>query len=166
MPVTKLNPVYCIKQLEKHIKKNYIYSESKNKEESDNAIDIANKISKILTTNYGEEIAEEYDTYKNCAKHLIYPISCVIEQETIDYHNKHKFDIMESVENYKDIIIIDIGHGGGIDTYNHMCNKIKFFRDSGFNMWPNTFITVPFDEMEERTMNNIMRITQRAINNE
>lgn len=148
MPTTFQNPIYRIKTLAKCIKKDYVYDPEINEEETNNMIDISTEISTLLIDNYGDEIEEDYEVYKYCAKHLIYPVSFEIDGEMINNHNDSTCDIDSLVEEYKDIIIMSLGEGGGIDTFNYICNKIKFFQDCGFHIVPNRFTIMEFDEVK------------------
>lgn len=101
--------------------------------------------------NCGEEIEEDYEVYKYCAKHSIYSITSVVEDDVIrNHHDKdRKCSVSSSIEEDKDRIIECIADGGGYDTLIYMQNKTKFFRDYGFKVIPGRFTSMELGEVRE-----------------
>jgi hypothetical protein len=101
-------------------------------EEWENSEDakIQRQITDIIYNNYGGvQMEEEFMYYIENFKNNIYPINCECEYDLFGRRDSNDRDFEKICTENEELISQDIGCGGGEDFYDHLVNKIKFFKD-------------------------------------
>lgn len=99
--------------------------------------DLINQICDIISENYDpsntHEISDDIDKYISYVRNGIYPVYewCEIEMEIFSDIKDGNFE--NACKDNEFQLTYHYGNGGSPHTYEHVCNKIKFFKDAGFD---------------------------------